>query len=252
MKAVKISDVITHQIEAMILDGGLKPGDRLPPERALAARFEVSRPSLREAIKKLETRGLVETRRGGGTYVSNLLDASFTNPLTGLLHNHPETLYDLVEMRHALESVAAYYAALRATEEDRRMLRQRFEAMEAVTCGDRPIDAAQEARLDTEFHIAIAEAAHNVVLLYIMRGLFNLLHSGISTSLVRLYTRPGNDALIRDQHRAVFEAIMAGDGELARALASEHLLFIKRELAQIDDEERRIERARRRLHGLAD
>lgn len=248
MKPAKISDVITHQIESLILEGGLKPGDRLPPERELAARFEVSRPSLREAIRKLETRGLVETRRGGGTYVSSLLDASFANPLMGLLHNHPEALYDLVEMRHSLESVAAYYAAVRGTAEDKSALRARFEAMIAVHGSDPQTDA----KLDTEYHIAIAEAAHNVVLLYIMRGLFNLLHSGITTSLARLYTRSGNHEAICQQHIELFEAIMAGDGERARKAASDHLLFVNRSLAEIDEEEKRIERARRRLHGLMD
>lgn len=251
MKPVKISDVITHQIESMILDGGLRPGDRLPPERELAARFEVSRPSLREAIKKLETRGLVEIRRGGGTYVSDLLDQTFSNPLMGLLHHHPETLYDLVEMRESLESVAAYYAAVRATEEDRAALRQRYEAM-IEAHENAHVDPATDARRDAEFHIGIAEAAHNVVLLYIMRGLFNLLQSGISTSLERLYTRPGNREIVGEQHQELFDAIIAGDGETARQAAQRHLQFVKRSLVEIDEEEKRIERSRRRLHGLVD
>ena len=85
-----------------------------------------------------------------------------------------------------------------------------------------------------------------------MRGLFNLLHSGITTSLARLYTRSGNHEAICQQHTDLFEAIMAGDGERARKAASDHLLFVKRSLAEIDEEEKRIERARRRLHGLTD
>jgi len=250
VKPAKISDVITHQIEAMILEGGLKPGDRLPPERELSARFEVSRPSLREAIKKLEARGLVETRRGGGTYVSNLLDDSFSNPLLGLLQNHPETLYELVEMRQVLESVTARYAALRATDEDRQLLRMRYEAM--LTAHHNRTDPAVGARLDTEFHIAIAEAAHNVVLLYIMRGLFNLLHSGISTSLAKLYTRAGSAESIDAQHKELFDAVMAGDGERAQTAAHAHLDFVQRTLLEIDEEEKRIERSRRRLQGLID
>ena len=67
VKPTKIADVIVHQLESLILEGTFKPGERLPPERELSERFQVSRPSLREAIRKLEARGMVQTRRGGGT-----------------------------------------------------------------------------------------------------------------------------------------------------------------------------------------
>ncbi len=250
LKPAKISDVIVHQIESLILDGGLRPGDRLPPERELAVRFKVSRPSLREAIKKLEARGLVTTRRGGGTYVSGLLDEGFINPLLGLFQSHPETLCDLVEMRHALEGVSAYYAALRGTEADRQILRQRFDAMNAAYHRDE--EPLAEAKLDAEFHIAIAEAAHNVVLLYIMRALFNLLHSSISTSLEKLYTRAGANDRIHQQHARLFEAVMAGEPDAARDAAHEHLAYVKKTIQDIDEETRRSERARRRLQALSE
>lgn len=74
IKAAKLSDVILEQLENMILEGSLAPGEKLPPERELAKQFEVSRPSLREAIQKLEARGLVTRRQGGGTYVKNQLE----------------------------------------------------------------------------------------------------------------------------------------------------------------------------------
>ncbi|HXH02306.1 MAG TPA: FCD domain-containing protein [Candidatus Competibacteraceae bacterium] len=250
MKPVKIPDMVVHQLEATILEGIFKPGDRLPPERELSERFHVSRPSLREAIKKLEARGLVQTRRGGGTYVTRLLDTSFTQPLAELFQSHPETLWDLLEMRQALEGVAAYYAALRRTEADLEILTRRFEAMNAVYAQKQ--GALVESKVDAEFHLAIAEAAHNVVLLHIMRGLFDLLHSGIRTSLELMHTRIGAQDPIHDHHRGLLEAVRAGDAERAREMAYAHISYIRGTLEDIEAEKRRCERSQRRLQGLGD
>ena len=129
IKAAKLSDVILEQLENMILEGSLAPGQKLPPERELAKQFEVSRPSLREAIQKLEARGLVTRRQGGGTYVKNQLEGGLTDPLFDLISKHPESQFDLLEFRHALEGIAAYYAALRGTETDFQMLSKRLKRL---------------------------------------------------------------------------------------------------------------------------
>ena len=107
--------VIEQQLEFLILEGTLRPGEKLPPERELAKQFDVSRPSLREAIQRLEAKGLLLRRQGGGTFVQSSLWQSFSDPLVELLSDHPESQYDLLETRHALEGIAAYYAALRST-----------------------------------------------------------------------------------------------------------------------------------------
>ena len=107
----KLSDVIEQQLEFLILEGTLRPGEKLPPERELAKQFDVSRPSLREAIQRLEAKGLLLRRQGGGTFVQSSLWQSFSDPLVELLSDHPESQYDLLETRHALEGIAAYYAA---------------------------------------------------------------------------------------------------------------------------------------------
>ena len=243
----KLSDAIVEQIEALILEGTLRPGERLPPERELARRLDVSRPSLREALQKLEERGLVETRQGGGTYVAAVLNPTFTDPLVELFHRHPDTAYDLIEFRQALETIGAYHAALRATDTDREILRRRFEAIEHAHEEGDPV---AEAEADAEFHLSIAEAAHNVVLLHIMRGLFDLLRRGILSSREKLYTRPGvRDALIH-HHRELYETIVRGDARAARRAASDHLRFVEETLRRIDRESQREERSRRRLERM--
>ena len=99
----KLSDVIEQQLEFLILEGTLRPGEKLPPERELAKQFDVSRPSLREAIQRLEAKGLLLRRQGGGTFVQSSLWQSFSDPLVELLSDHPESQFDLLETRHALE-----------------------------------------------------------------------------------------------------------------------------------------------------
>jgi len=117
----KLSDVIEQQLEFLILEGTLRPGEKLLPERELAKQFDVSRPSLREAIQSLEAKGLLLRRQGGGTFVQSNLWQSVSDPLAELLADHPESQFDLLETRHALEGIGAYYAALRGTDDDLQM-----------------------------------------------------------------------------------------------------------------------------------
>ncbi len=247
IKSPKISDAIVEQLESLILEGTLKPGEKLPPERELAQRLDVSRPSLREALQKLETLGLVETRQGGGSYVAAVLAPTLTDPLVNLFQRHPETVYDLLEFRQALEGIAAYYASTRATEADREILQRRFAAMEE---SHRRQDPVAEAVADADLHLSIAEAAHNVVLLHIMRGLFDLLRRGIVSSRERLYTKEGVREVLLRQHRALYQALMAGHAEAARAAAHDHLVFVEGTLRDIDREEERRLRSQRRLNSL--
>ncbi len=150
----KLSDVIEQQLEFLILEGTLRPGEKLPPERELAKQFDVSRPSLREAIQRLEAKGLLLRRQGGGTFVQSSLWQSFSDPLVELLSDHPESQFDLLETRHALEGIAAYYAALRSTDEDKDRIRELHHAIElAQESGD--LDAESEAVL--QYQIAVTD-----------------------------------------------------------------------------------------------
>ena len=104
----RLSDDIVIQLEALILEGSLKTGERLPAERALAERFGVSRPSLREAIQKLVAKGLLVSRQGGGNYVAESLGSTFSDPLLQLLEHKEDAQRDLLEFRHTLEGSCAY------------------------------------------------------------------------------------------------------------------------------------------------
>lgn len=248
VKQPKISDVIMSQLESMILEGTFNPGDKLPPERTLAKQFEVSRPSLREGIQKLEAKGILESRHGGGTYVSKDLGKSFTDPLLDMLNSHDEFNYDLLEFRHALEGLSAYYAALRSTPTDREIIQRRYD--ELIILHDQR-RSASEAHADAAFHLAIAEAAHNVVLLHIMRGLINLLEKSIVASFETLYTKEKARDAIPEQHKAMLDAILAGDAEGARRAAHQHLAYVEETLLEASREETRAQRSLRRMQQIA-
>tara|TARA_B110000285_G_scaffold79612_1_gene91907 strand:- start:1931 stop:2692 length:762 start_codon:yes stop_codon:yes gene_type:complete len=243
VKQPKISDVIMAQLEAMILEGSLKPGQRLPPERELATQFEVSRPSLREALQKLSARGLIVSRQGGGSFVSEKIGSSMVDPLIKLFSTHPEAQNDLLEFRHALEGVSAYYAALRCTEADKKRLQACYTDLQAAH--DEKL-FEQEIKADAEFHLAIAEASHNAVLLHTMRSLFPLLHNNIYANLESIYPKRDTRKRIHDQHRILLDAIVAEDPEKARNAAHDHLAFVEEAIIEQSKESARQERAMRR------
>jgi len=244
VKQERLSDAIVRQLESLILEGVLQPGERLPPERELAQQLDVSRPSVREALQRLESSGLVETRHGGGTYVRNAFAEAITDPLVDLFHRHPEAAVDFVEFRYTLDGIVAYYAALRGTDEDREILTQRFQAIEAVHGKD---DFAEEAERDAEFHVAIAEASHNVVLLHVVRNLLELLRRDIVFNRTLLYSRKDARDLLMDQHRAIYQSIMNRDAEGARSAAQAHMRHVEQALREERVTEARAHVARRRL-----
>lgn len=131
---------------------------------------------------------------------------------------------DFLEFRTTVDGIAARYAAQRATDSDREILTTSFEAMEKA---HETNDPAEEADIDANFHMAIAKAAHNGVLLHIMRGLFNLLRKDVLFNRMRLYSHHGSRDLLLKQHREIYEAIMAKDPERASSAAESHLGYVK-------------------------
>jgi GntR family transcriptional regulator, transcriptional repressor for pyruvate dehydrogenase complex len=225
----RLSDSITEQIERLIVQGVLTPGDALPSERDLAKQLGVSRPSLREALLVLESRSLVQARRGGGFGVTDVTGPTITDPLVHLLQRHPETIDDVLELRHGLECVAAYFAAIRATPADAKRLKEMSTAMKRRRAERDPFE---DADLDADFHMAVAEASHNVALVHVMRGIFNLMRSNMTRSREVLYRQADNILLLDDQHAAIVKAIIARDHDAARDAANLHLSFIQASLRE--------------------
>ena len=225
----RLSDSIGAQIEQLIIEGKLQPGHALPAERVLAQKFGVSRPSLREALLRLEARGLLKVARGGGFAVTDVTAPTIANPLAHLLQRHPAAEQDVLELRHGLELVAAHFAALRATKADHAHLRLAFDRMAALRAKH---DALAVAQSDAEFHLAIAEASHNVALIHVMHGLHNLLRTTMRHAWEVMYREPDSVRVLHEQHRALFDAVLAGESGLARDAAHLHLKYVRQTLLQ--------------------
>ncbi|MEO0381236.1 MAG: GntR family transcriptional regulator, partial [Pseudomonadota bacterium] len=168
----KLSAAVVRQIEQLILRGVLRPGERLPPERELAERMNVSRPSLRDAIGALQDSGLLTARPGAGIYVADVLGSAFAPALTELFARHDEAVFDYLSFRRDLEGLAAERAARLASDTDLAVVDAVFEKMKAA---HPKRNSDEEARLDAQFHMAIIEASHNVVMLHMMRSMYQLL-----------------------------------------------------------------------------
>lgn len=244
IRPAKLADTIAEHLEQLILEGSLRPGERLLAERELAQRFDVSRPSLREALEKLENRGLLRSGRGGATFVAPLLGEGFTEPLYAALAARPETTFDYLEFRCFVEGSAAYFAALRGTDVDRDLIRQCFQKMEAAHGQD---DSSDEADADADFHLAVYEASHNLVMLHIMRSLSDMLRKDVFYNRAKLYQRQGVRELLLEQHRAVYETVMAGDPDAAKAAAEAHIDFTRDALMEIAKADARLEVSLRRI-----
>jgi GntR family transcriptional repressor for pyruvate dehydrogenase complex len=239
----RLADTVAAELEKRILEGSLKPGDHLPSERGLALELGVSRPSLREAIQKLVSKGLLSTRHGGGTHVTDRLEAHFTDPWQDMLKGHPLLHRDLLEFRQMLESEAAQLAADRATDVDIKRLDAAHAKLDEVyASGD--LVACIDA--DVAFHQVIAESAHNVLIGHLTASLMRVIHGHVSGNLAHLQARPQRWEQLRSQHRAIWQAIREHKPQEAARAAREHIEFVRQSMDDTArEEERRLSALRR-------
>jgi len=240
----KISAAIVRQIELLILRGVLRPGERLPSERDLAERLGVSRPSLREAVADLQERGLLASRAGAGIYVADVLGSAFSEALLRLFSAHDEAVFDYVDFRRDLEGLAADRAARLGSGTDLAVIAAIFDKMEAAHARR---SGAEEARLDAQFHMAIIEASHNVVMLHMMRAMYDLLREGVFYNRAVMFRQRTTRAALLDQHRRINAALQARDPAAAHKAVAAHLDFVEQALRDQLRAERNEMVARQRL-----
>ncbi len=221
IKAKRVSDQAYEQIRDLIFRGQLKPGDQIMPERELAQALGVSRPTVREAIKRLVTMGLLEHRQGQGTFVRSTDFQRQHNPLAAVIEGHDASLEELLEVRMGLEGQSVILAAQRATAEDVQVLEKSLAAMLAENAAGRL--GIEE---DVSFHMAIAFASQNPVQVHIMKSFYDLLHYGIKENLQALWEEPTSLPIIAQQHREIFAAIKEHDPEAAYQAMKRHITFV--------------------------
>ena len=198
---------VAEQIQKLIAQGTLKPGDRLPPERELATRFGVARSSIRDAVRTLEVMGILEPRQGAGTVVRDLSADSLVVPLATVLVRKRELVSELLDVRRMLEPGLAARAAKNATVE---------EVLELEDILRRQAVSIEE---DSEFHYVIGKAARNSVVLKVLDVLMDLLRESRARSL----QAPGRPERSYAGHMRVLRAIKRRDPEAAEKAVRKHL-----------------------------
>lgn len=240
----KVSQSIVRQIELLILRGILRPGERLPSERELSERFGVSRPSLREAVGELQDAGLLVSKANAGIFVADVLGSAFSPALTRLFGAHTEAIFDYIDFRRDMEGLAAERAARLASDTDLAVVDQVFQRMEAAHKKRNPAD---EAQLDADFHLAIIEASHNVVMLHMMRSMYELLREGVFYNRKILFNQRTTRSNLLDQHRAINSALQERAPGKAREAVETHIDFVRNALSDEVKAEQNEAIARQRL-----
>lgn len=231
VKNEKVYIRVVKQIEELIRNGKLRPGDRLPPEKILAKRLGISRPSVREAIVALGILGLVETRGGKGNFVKNVVSASFLDQGFRNLEEE-ESPFELLQARKIIEGEIAGYAARTAQKEDVRRIREALDKMRSIVqVPSSPEKFEQHVKLDLEFHLNIVRATHNAVLFRMVTQLFENLKEDLWTSLKkRSWTIPGILQRYLIEHEQILRAIEDRQSYRARKSMHKHLTGVEKDL----------------------
>ncbi len=222
LEGQRLHEAIVQRFHALIQQGTLKHGAKLPAERSLAEQLKVSRGSVREAIRTLELQGLVVSKPGSGTFINtqslNAVATLMTSSLGMGLEAGDAELHDIFEVRHLLEPQLAALAAQRATPEDmERLASILVEQQRQIMEGETGVDA------DTEFHFALATATHNAALVKVVSAVEDVLRQSRDQTL----QQPGRSQRSLDSHREILEMVREGDHQGARSAMEHHLTAVE-------------------------
>ena len=229
VKIRRISEEIEGQIKTAIIDGKLKPGERLPPERELTKLLGVSRISVREALKSLQGLGFVEIRRGGGCFVKSLLAEKLKDPLSLLIKENAGKVFDLMEVRKEVEAWSAYHAANRADDHDLKRIMEIVEEMKKYLA----MKEMPPSRLDSDFHLAISQASHNTIQSHLTFTIYDLFSAYFAFLTEKICFNQKYLETICNQHHAIFKAIEGRRAKEAENNMIEHILFVEAELNRL-------------------
>jgi DNA-binding FadR family transcriptional regulator len=214
IKKTRVAEEVADRVRALMLDGTFPPGEPIPSERHLAERFGVSRGSIRDALRTLETIGLLETRHGQGTFARELSVDRLVAPLASVMAYRSDLQGELMDVRRMFEPAVARVAALRATKEDLDDLQRILDTQR------QKLKTGQSAIVeDTAFHAILARSTRNRVVMSIMATLNDLLVESRTHSL----EQKGRPARSMDGHEAVVAALRRQDAEGAYQAMYNHI-----------------------------
>jgi len=233
VKVTRISEEVFDQIKSAIVEGSLRPGEKLPTERELMKELGGSRIPIREALKLLENMGFIRTRQGGGSYVRSLVADRIYDPLSHVVKEDMDKLLELMEVRKEIETWSAYYAALRATAEDRDRLKGVIDAMTSWSEKKK----TPPSRLDMDFHLAIAHASHNTIQEHLTHTIYDVFSDYLNFLIENVCFNQKYQESIYDQHLGIYDAIVDHDAEESMERINAHLTFVDQELRRCSEAE---------------
>jgi GntR family transcriptional repressor for pyruvate dehydrogenase complex len=219
IQSERLYEKIVVQIQGRILAGELKPGDHLPSEREMAEQFRVSRTAVREAVKTLTEKGLVQVRPGRGTFITNGTSQAVRHSLGLMLKiGQPEGARHLVEVREIFEPETSALAALRASDDQIAAMREAVATMDgALEDGETFIEA------DLDFHLALAEASQNSLIPALIDSIVDLLRE----QRMAIFRVEGGPQRGQHHHKLILEAVSRHDPVAAREAMRAHLRQVR-------------------------
>lgn len=231
MEVTKLSkrnhyEEITEQLKQQILDGRLRVGDKLPSTKDMSEQFGVGRSTTREALSALKAMGLIEIRQGGGCRVIHNALSEFELPALQSIRINRTTLIELIEARKSLEVSNAAIAAERRTDEDLDVLSSLIQDMQRSIGNE-----LEGERTDLLFHMSLARATHNTIMLQLFESIVNQMEMAIrEIRRVEIYANQSVAAKLYKEHLAIYEAIVERDTNLSAKRMKRHLEYVERNL----------------------
>jgi len=221
---IRLYESVMEQIMNLLKNKELKPGDQLPPERELAEKFSISRGSLREAFRVLESRGLIKSKPGGGRFIRELKKDTIINAENIILSLEKSSILELLEAREMFEVKIAEVAAQRAIPEDIELIKKSLSnAKKEEKLDDK------EMKRDTEFHIAVARATHNFVFINILKLHLDLLRE----TRGKTWQISGRKKEQQQEHQNIFKAIKEHNSKKASEAMLKHLIGVRKAIMKI-------------------
>jgi Transcriptional regulators len=220
VKNVKVYEQLVEQIQGMIIDGTLKKGDRLPTERDLAAQLNISRTSVREALRALEVIGLVESRQGDGNFIRQNFEGSLFQPLSTMFMLEESKPKDILDLRRIIEVETAGLAAVNIDQNKLDYIKLLVDHMSNTN------DEDVNVNLDSEFHYTIARASGNFLFINILNVISNLMENFIKDARGMILSNKENSKELNKQHEDIYLALETHDLKAAQEAMRRHFELI--------------------------
>lgn len=224
IKNTRVYEKVIEQIKEMIVKGTFKKGDKLPSEREMAESLQISRTSIREALRELEIMGLIESRQGEGNFIKNSFENNLLEPLSTIFLLKESNPDEILELRNIIERGSVALAAERITDEELAEMELLLEDSLKSDFKDKLVD------MDINFHYKIAQASKNFLILSILNAISFLIEAFIKDIRKNVITKEENIVMLIQQHRDILSALKAHDPIAAEKAMLDHLQYVNSQM----------------------